>query len=237
MYRERKRYKPASSNFRRGLYIVVKVLLITLFFSLYQYSVAPKIEGTLSNKLLSVGTSNQLGGGKPLEPLLSISNPSSTLYTVDLTEQKVSTLSGSKGLFVTSDPRVLALRQFLIDYNSPMYPYAEVFVTEADKYGLDWRLVAAISGVESAFGNLIPYQSHNGWGWKGDPTRDWSYFNSWADGIAAVSEGLGVWYGGHLTPFEIEPAYCPPCGQTEGHPWANGVTRFMNEMDLYLESL
>lgn len=34
---------------------------------------------------------------------------------------------------------------------------AETFVVEADKRGLDWRLLAAISGVESAF---VSYQEN-----------------------------------------------------------------------------
>ncbi len=137
----------------------------------------------------------------------------------------------------TTDPRILAMRQYLIDRYSPMYIYADVFVKEADKYGLDWRLVASISGVESAFGNLIPYRSNNGWGWRGGPGGAYSIFPTWADGIETVTRRLALGYGITLTPFDIEPVYCPPCGRNPAHAWANGVTQFMNELQYYVDNL
>lgn len=137
----------------------------------------------------------------------------------------------------TTDPRVLAMRKFLIDHYSPLYAYADTFVVEADKHGLDWRLVASISGVESAFGNLIPFRSNNGWGWRGGPGGAYSIFPTWNDGIAHVTARLAIGYGTDLTPFQIEPVYCPPCGQNPAHAWANGVVQFMNELNFYLENL
>lgn len=139
--------------------------------------------------------------------------------------------------FSFSDPRILAMRKFLKDYGSPMYPYADVFIYEADKYGLDWRLVAAISGVESAFGNIIPPNSNNAWGWRGGPGGAWSIWPSWGEGIATVTRGLAIGYGTHLTPFQIESTYCPPCGENPAHPWANGVQSYMNQLNSYLNNL
>jgi hypothetical protein len=134
---------------------------------------------------------------------------------------------------VTSDARATALRQFLMDYNSPMAPYADVFVKTADEYGLDWRLAAAISGVESAFG-VIPVRANNAWGWKGGADGDFNAFDTWGHGIEVVTTRLALGYGTHMTPFEIEPIYCPPCGQNPAHLWANGVIKFMNQIDMYL---
>ena len=57
------------------------------------------------------------------------------------------------------DTRVKVLTSYLKQYDSPLVPYAADFVETADKYNLDWRLVAAISGVESTFGKQIPYNS------------------------------------------------------------------------------
>src|ERR1035437_9299144 len=62
-----------------------------------------------------------------------------------------------------TDSRVRILREFLEKYNSPLVSYASTFVENADKYNLDWKLVAAISGVESTFGREIPNNSFNGW--------------------------------------------------------------------------
>ncbi len=146
------------------------------------------------------------------------------------------TVDGNTGVS-TIDPRVLAMKKFLIDYHSPMYTYADIFVTEADKTGLDWRLVASISGVESAFGTLIPGNSNNGWGWRGGPGGAYSLFPTWKEGIQTVTRGLANGYGTSLTPYDIERAYCPPCYANAGHLWAGGVTRFMGELNYYLLNL
>jgi hypothetical protein len=87
------------------------------------------------------------------------------------------------------DSRVKILSSFLKQYDSPLAPYAADFVKSADKYNLDWKLVAAIAGVESTFGKEIPNDSYNAWGWGvyGDNVIR---FNSWTDGIDTVSQGL-----------------------------------------------
>src|SRR4051812_48196694 len=60
-----------------------------------------------------------------------------------------------------SDNRAKALKAFLEKSNSPLADSAETFVASADKYNLDWKLVAAISGLESGFGKAIPPGSYN----------------------------------------------------------------------------
>ena len=89
------------------------------------------------------------------------------------------------------DKRVTHLRTYLTSHNSPLADEAEVFIREADRNSLDWKFVAAISGVESTFGKHIPSGSYNAWGW-GIPTGAQSGvgFTNWQDGIATVSEGL-----------------------------------------------
>ncbi|MFA5633753.1 MAG: hypothetical protein WCY00_02140 [Candidatus Dojkabacteria bacterium] len=149
-----------------------------------------------------------------------------------------STLKG-RTRFLTLDSRILAMNKFLTDYQSPMANYADVFVSEADRHGLDWRLIASISGVESAFGNLIPRGTHNGWGWRGRNRNPagWSIFESWEEAISHITERMALGYGTDLTPYDIESTYCPPCGETGLHLWANGVTRFMNELEYYADNL
>src|SRR5258706_9253508 len=82
------------------------------------------------------------------------------------------------------DVRVTRLHSFLQSYDSPLADEAKTFIQEADKNNLDWKLVAAISGVESTFGKQIPPGSYNGWGW-GIPTGAQSGigFKDWGDGI------------------------------------------------------
>jgi len=56
----------------------------------------------------------------------------------------------------TTDTRIERLQRFLLRYQSPMAPYAAVFIVVADHYKLDWRLLPAIAGAESTFGKNTP---------------------------------------------------------------------------------
>ena len=93
------------------------------------------------------------------------------------------------------DTRVTHLKNYLESHNSPLSDSAGHFVSEADRLGLDWKLVAAIAGVESTFGKRIPANSYNGWGWAVfTGTSDGKHFKDWNDGITQVSEGLRYRY-------------------------------------------
>jgi len=93
------------------------------------------------------------------------------------------------------DHRADMLKEYLQSRHSPLADDAHTFVTEADRLDLDWKLVAAISGVEATCGRHIPHGSHNAWGW-GIPTgaRHGVAFESWSEGITTVSEGLKYRY-------------------------------------------
>lgn len=132
------------------------------------------------------------------------------------------------------DGRAAALRKFLRDMGSPMTTSAEVLVREADKFKLDWRLVAAISGIESRFCRITPAGTNNCWGWRGGPGGSWQKFEDFDVGIKVVTSRLALGYGTSLSPYEIEPAYCPPCA-AGGHNWARAVTQYMNTINSYLE--
>ena len=96
---------------------------------------------------------------------------------------------------IVIDERPARLRAYLAAHNSPMEEDAEHFVSEADRLNLDWKLVAAIAGVESTFGKHIPTNSYNGWGWGVfTGQQDGIHFASWKDGITQVSEGLRYKY-------------------------------------------
>ncbi len=208
---------------------IIKIFL-TAFLFLFVYLVLNNyLHASIENVLLSKAQVHSHSQSFALTPLNNQEylNNANKISLIEISKRE-----SSNGL-LTNDARASALRQFLMDYNSPMYPYAEVFVLEADKHGLDWRLVAAISGVESAFG-ILAVRNNNAWGWKGGSDGDFNPFETWAHGIATVTRGLAVGYGVHMTPFEIEPIYCPPCGQNPQHLWANGVIKFMNQIDMYL---
>ena len=129
----------------------------------------------------------------------------------------------------TPDNRALVLKEFLNEYNSPLAPYADDFVASADRYNLDWRLVASIAGLESTFGKHIPADSQNAWGWGiyGDNVKR---FNSWEEGIETISKGLRENYLGEnpeSNPYLIGSKYAA------SPTWAQRVTFFMNKMEQY----
>jgi len=89
------------------------------------------------------------------------------------------------------DRRAETLEKYLRSKSSPMAGSARHMVSEADRLGLDWKLVAAISGNESYFGKLIPYNSYNAWGWAVYTGQSYgANFDSWNHGVTTVSEGL-----------------------------------------------
>lgn len=231
-----------GKDIKRGAFTksnVLRVSLILFTILIYSIFLSPMIEGVLKDSILDGIRGSKKVTLNYLTPLYgqqAVTNEYTinTIATAQIVDSK-----NSKSDIKTEDPRFLVMQKFLLDYNSPMYPAARTFIEEADKYGLDWRLVVSISGVESAFGNIYPKGTHNAWGWRGiNKNPDgWSQFPSWDAAIAEVTRGLAQGYGITLTPFQIEPYYCPPCGLNPAHTWANGVSRFMRELNYYLDNI
>jgi len=122
---------------------------------------------------------------------------------------------------IENQRKIENIRNFLIERNSPLAQYASEFVYAANEYGIDYRLVAAISIVESS-GGIHNFKPYNAWGWG-------SYgFDDWKDGIWSVSKGLATGYysRGLDTPLEIARVYCPPSASS----WSGKVTRLMNQI-------
>jgi len=119
-----------------------------------------------------------------------------------------------------ADKRVIQIKQYLSKRNAPLAKYAQDFVDAADKYGIDYRIVAAISIIESG-GGKNTFKPYNAWGWGK------SGFANWKEGIYAVSKGLGKYYDiGLTTPKLISKSYCPPSADS----WASKVQYVMNEI-------
>jgi len=128
------------------------------------------------------------------------------------------------------DNRAKILEKYLESKDSPLAPYSKEFVLDADKYNLDWRLVAAISGVESTFGQAIPAYSYNGWGWGvyGDNVIR---FKSWPDGIDTVSQGLRQRYMDQLGGKDI---YRIGAMYASSPAWANHVNFYLDNIDSFI---
>ncbi len=122
------------------------------------------------------------------------------------------------------DYRVYTLRKFLSKFNSPLTPYSSEFIKQADYYGIDYRMVPAISGVESTFGKRIPVNSYNAYGWV---NGNYS-FKSWPDSIQIVSKTLKYNYidRGAISIARIAKIYAPP-----STTWGTKVQYFVSKID------
>lgn len=127
------------------------------------------------------------------------------------------------------DIRVKKLRAFLRDSNSPMADSAQVFVEKADEYHLDWKLLAAISGVESCYGQAIPPGSYNAWGW-GIYANHVTYFTSWNDGISTISQGLRENY---INKLGTDDVHSVGSIYAASPTWAQRVIGNMSTIDNY----
>lgn len=125
---------------------------------------------------------------------------------------------------VKSDYRIEILRAYLTKHHSPLAEYADELVETADKYNIDWRLVPAISGVESTFGKRIPHNSFNAYGWANGAYK----FKSWEDSIEIVTKTLREKYIDKGAPSiaKIARRYAPPSST-----WAKNVKFFMNKIE------
>jgi hypothetical protein len=126
-----------------------------------------------------------------------------------------------------ADARPEILRNYLKKYNSPIVDLADEIVSEADKAGIDYRLIPAIAQQESNLCKFIPDGSYNCWGW-GIHSESNLGFSSYEEGIKIVTEGIKKEYidRGLKTPEQIMTKYTP----TSNGSWARGVREFMEEM-------
>lgn len=125
------------------------------------------------------------------------------------------------------DGRAERIREFLATYNSPLEPYAQQIVDDADKWGLDYRLVVSIAMQESGLCRHEIANSHNCWGF-GIYGNKVEYFASYGDGIDTVTKALATRYKqrGLVTPNQIMTMYTP----SSNGSWAFSVNYFMNQL-------
>jgi hypothetical protein len=144
--------------------------------------------------------------------------------SADATESAGSAVLKNTTPTVDYDYRVGNLRNFLDKYNSPLSAYSEDFVRIADTYQVDYRLVPAITGVESTFGKRIPLNSYNAYGWANGAYS----FDSWEESIETVTGTLKTRYidRGATTIDKIGKIYAPP-----SNTWAGKVKYFVAKID------
>ena len=123
---------------------------------------------------------------------------------------------------ILREKKIYNIKKFFEKRNSPLAKYAEEFVLASEHWNIDYRLVAAISVVESG-GGKINFKPYNAWGWGKYGFKDWK------DGIWSVTKGLATGYiaKGLDTPLEIARVYCPPSYTS----WSRKVSSLMKEIE------
>lgn len=126
---------------------------------------------------------------------------------------------------IFKDARIEIVRQFFAKYKSPLAPFASNVVEDADKYGLDFRLLPAIAMQESNLCQKIIEDSYNCWGF-GIYGKKVTRFESYPEAIDTVTRTLVNNYvaGGLNTPEEIMKKYTP----SNNGSWAYSVNYFMS---------
>jgi hypothetical protein len=134
------------------------------------------------------------------------------------------------GQAVGTDSRAAIVDKFLAKYSSPMYGSGRAFVTSADKFGIDWRLLPGIAFQESSLGKKIPTGSYNpfGWGVYQGKVKGAS-FRSWDHAIEVVAGGIRTDYfnRGYDNVEELASRYTS--GQSAS-AWIFAVSQAMEEL-------
>jgi len=85
---------------------------------------------------------------------------------------------------VSTDPRLIRIRQYFLERDCPAHQYAEDFVLAADRHELDWRLLPSLSMIESTGGKEA--RNNNMFGWDNCDVR----FENSRQGIYHVASRL-----------------------------------------------
>ncbi len=102
---------------------------------------------------------------------------------ISLTQSFVSS-EATTAIEVRLDPRVQKIDTYFAKRGMPLSGYGKDFVEVADRYGLDWRLLPAISVRESSGGKHLLNNNPFGWGSAKIP------FSDFGDAIEVVGWNL-----------------------------------------------
>lgn len=148
-------------------------------------------------------------------------------------EQEVSTNQGIIMQVISGDARPILLHNFLARYKSPMTPFADLLVVEADKNGFDYRLTTAIAMCESNAGKRMPTKdSFNAYGISVYTGQIYgARFKSWEHSIEWVSRYIKERYHdqGLVALEDMGKRWAPPSVE-KGNSWAKCVQTFMDRI-------
>lgn len=128
---------------------------------------------------------------------------------------------------ISGNKRIKVLQQYLNSFDSELAPYAEDFVKSADTYRIDWRLLVAISGVESTFAHARPANCNNAWGFGiyGDQVK---CFASYTVAIDTISKAIRQDY---IDRWGAQDVYGIGKNYAASKTWSSRVVYFMAKID------
>lgn len=132
-----------------------------------------------------------------------------------------------EGSATFTDKRTTNLADFFTQYHSPLAPYANLIVSKADDYGIDYRLLPAIAMQETTLcKKTLAAAPHNCWGWGiyGKHVTDFTSFDEAIDTITKYFANKKE--SGIASLDEIGSVYNP--GNTSH--WKENVAHFMAEL-------
>lgn len=132
-----------------------------------------------------------------------------------------------EGAINAGDSRTEKVQSFFTNYDSLLANYAQNFVTAADAYGIDYRLLPSIAMQESIGCKREIPGTFNCFGW-GITKKQTTHFENYADAIDSISRQLAKNYIGKglNTPEEIQKVYNP----SNTSDWISKVKFFMEQL-------
>lgn len=134
---------------------------------------------------------------------------------------------------IAADARALLLASFLERNKSPMAPYADYIVAQADKNEIDFRLLTAIAMCESNVGKRMPKRDEYNFAGIAVYTgqNQGKAFDSWEHAIEWVSRYIKErYYDRGITDLrQIGEIWAPP-SKDRNHSWTRCVDGFQQSI-------
>ncbi len=187
-----------------------------------------KNKGFVSSVMLAVGTISALTMGAAGMTTEAFA-PNITMID-SLLQEQVQIIAESD---LSQAERVAKVKAYFESYDLPAAKYAHAFVAYADRYDVDWTLVASIAFLESTgFKNSCSSVEYSGLGWGGCTIS----FSSYEESIRIVSMNLGghnentSQYYANKTPEEILNSYNPKYVQGISKNYHGNALAIMQEI-------
>ena len=203
-----------------GLRTKKNILIITLITLISGYFLQLLPDEVKPEVLYTSTISNAVYAASGYEPTVTVPQG----YTISFSQNEKSINTKMKDISINKE-QVRKIQEYLSRRGAPLAAEARTFVEIADKYGLPYNLMPAISVIESG-GGLHNYRPYNYAGMGGQSNA--YVFSSYEQAIETHASIIkkGYFDKGAVTPELMEPYYCYQCPT-----WGEKVQGVMNAID------